>query len=93
MHDQAEKEAQIGVDLSSLEKAQKEAAADRMLLEVELKQLRGEHSSLRVWRPSMKRILWDFSPAKGVKLCLRSTSDHHLSWKTACRKQSHAHDR
>ena len=56
MHDQAEKEAQIGVDMSSLEKVQKEAAADRMQLEGELKQLRGEHSSLRVWSPSMKRI-------------------------------------
>jgi len=81
MLDQAEKEAQIGVDLSSLEKVQKEAAADRMQLEGELKQLRGEHSSLRVWSPCMRQSVYeaDFGLAKGVKSCLRSTSDHHLS--------------
>lgn len=45
---QAEKEAQVGVDLSSLERVQREAAADRAHLEGELRRLRGEHSNLQV---------------------------------------------
>ncbi len=47
---QAEKEAQVGVDLSSLERVQREAAADRTQLEGELRRLRGEHSNLQVFR-------------------------------------------